>query len=272
MNDDNISQCSSTRRLEWDLFKEFTIETELDEALLTKNPYNIIRSSHSKTNCNLKNVCKLDRHKIHQEKRICKGHTYMDENEEANLSCPVQYKVFRCNRCSCYQLLQNNQQSVDCDDIINDNDLIHPESHVFGIHPKVKLILNDLIEKNLVYLMPTQAHIYLNLTDVSNGEMKGLPMPDRNQVKYYLRAYRNSNNVFSNKVEDVKNLVKGHLFSYELNDETPFFFGFDFDEFKDPILGNGESLSNAFRIGISSKKLINRVPSLLIINLVFHFT
>ncbi|CAF1014383.1 unnamed protein product [Brachionus calyciflorus] len=65
--------------------------------------------------------------------------------------------------------------------------------------------------------------------------MKGLPMPDRNKNKYYLRAYRNSNNVFSNKVEDVKNLVKGHLFSYELNDETPFFFGFDFDEFKDPI-------------------------------------
>ena len=42
MNDDNISQCSSTRRLEWDLLKEFTIETELDEALLTGIPFYLI--------------------------------------------------------------------------------------------------------------------------------------------------------------------------------------------------------------------------------------
>ncbi|RMZ99469.1 hypothetical protein BpHYR1_015092 [Brachionus plicatilis] len=55
MNDDNTSQFSSTRRLEWDLIKECTIETKLDEGLLTKIPYNVIRSSHSKTNFYLKN-------------------------------------------------------------------------------------------------------------------------------------------------------------------------------------------------------------------------
>ncbi|CAF0930231.1 unnamed protein product [Brachionus calyciflorus] len=114
-----------------------------------------------------------------------------------------------------------------------DKILSHPESHVFGIHPKVKSILNDLIEKNVLYLKPLQAHIYLNMDDLINGEMKGLPMPDKNQIKYYIRSYRNTNNVFSNKVEDVKNLIKNSQFhtvafalvSHESSSDFDWFFG-----------------------------------------------
>ncbi|CAF1101211.1 unnamed protein product, partial [Brachionus calyciflorus] len=272
MIDDTSSQTSSSsgRGLEWDCLKEFYDEVELDEVLLTKIPYNSIRSSHSKTNCNLRIVCKVDKHKMHQETRLCKGHKIMDENEQIDLSCPVRYKVIRCQECSIFKLFQNNQHSIDCEDIIEYNDLTHPESHVFGIHPKVKLILNDLIEKNVLYLKPLQAHIYLNLDDIMNGEMKGLPMPDKNQIKYYIRSYRNTNHVFSNKVEDVKNLIKKYAFNNEMEEIMPFFFGLNHDEFNEPLVGNGESQENAFRIGITSKKLINQIPMLLVKNLVFH--
>ncbi|RNA06074.1 hypothetical protein BpHYR1_032852 [Brachionus plicatilis] len=201
------SQSSSTRGLDWDLLRDYDDESDLEDALVTKLPYNTVRSSHSKSNCNLKSVY---------------------------------------------------------------NDLIHPESHAFGIHPKVKTILNDLVEKNILYLKPLQALIYLNTPEVINNEMKGLPMPDRNQIKYYIRSYRNINNVFSNKLEDVKQLIKKHVFNYDLDDIVPFFFGYSLDDFNEPIIGNGDNQENAFRIGITSKKLINQIPALLVKNMVFH--
>ncbi|RNA08256.1 hypothetical protein BpHYR1_030920 [Brachionus plicatilis] len=127
-------------------------EEEMDETILTKIPYNSIRSSHTKTNCNLKAIAKIDKHKMHQEICRCKGHVIMDGLEKVEMKCPVQFKVFRCDNCSTYKLFQNNEHSNGCEDIITDVDMVHPDSHVFGIHPKVKVIINDLIEKNIQYI------------------------------------------------------------------------------------------------------------------------
>lgn len=99
MENDEISSqgsySSSSREIECDQLKEFNLESDLDQALLIKLPYNTIRTSHSKTNCNNKIKCKIDRHKMHQERRMCEGHKIMDGNEEVHLECPVQYKVIR---------------------------------------------------------------------------------------------------------------------------------------------------------------------------------
>ncbi|RNA18351.1 hypothetical protein BpHYR1_018328, partial [Brachionus plicatilis] len=95
---------------------------------------------------NLKAIAKIDKHKMHQEIRRCKGHVIMDGLEKVEMKCPVQFKVFRCDNCSTYKLFQNNEHSSGCEDIITDEDMVHPDSHVFGIHPKVKVIINEFNE------------------------------------------------------------------------------------------------------------------------------
>ncbi|CAF1085177.1 unnamed protein product [Brachionus calyciflorus] len=71
--DEVSSQCSSSRSLDWLLLKETNSEDEIDEILQTKIPYNSIRSSHSKTNCKLRPIAKIDKHKMQQEIRKCKA-------------------------------------------------------------------------------------------------------------------------------------------------------------------------------------------------------
>ncbi|RMZ98258.1 hypothetical protein BpHYR1_009397 [Brachionus plicatilis] len=120
------------------------------------------------------------------------------------------------------------------------------------------------------YIQPIQTHIYLNQEEVLNGSMKGFPMPDRSRLKYYLKAYRNTFNVFSTKVEDVKNMIKTHIFSPEIPETTSFFFGFKFDEFNEPIVCNVENADNSIRIGMTSKKLLSFVRDIVLRNMIFH--
>ncbi|RNA19910.1 hypothetical protein BpHYR1_048720 [Brachionus plicatilis] len=127
--DDTVSsQCSSTKSLEWNILLQANDEEEMDETILTKIPYNSIRSSHTKTNCNLKAIAKIDKHKMHQEIRRCKGHVIMEGLEKVEMKCPVQFKVFRCDNCSTYKLFQNNEHSSGCEDIITDVDMCNGEN------------------------------------------------------------------------------------------------------------------------------------------------
>ena len=162
-------------------------------------PYNVVRTSHSKTNCRFSTKSK---HKYKIETRECKGHEEDIGGDVKRLHCPVEYKEEFCEECGEFRIQQANEHSIQCEDIIEDG-LIHPEAEIVGIHPRVKIIINELISKNVQYLLPAQAHIYLNQESIRKSEMKGLPMPTKDQVAYYIRNYRTTNTTQSNKISDV---------------------------------------------------------------------
>ena len=214
----SLASSSSKGEKDWVFLKEGTNDN-FDNIVSMKIPYNTIRTSHKQTNCKLNN--NINKHKYKIERRECKGHNEDIGGEQVRVKCPVEYKVEFCEQCNNFRIHQDNEHVIQCDDII-ENELIHPEAEIVGIHPKVKVILNELITKNVQYLLPAQAHIYLNQESVRKNEMKGLPMPTKAQVTYYIRNYRNSNNIQSNRISDLKELIKEYKISPDEN--RGFFF------------------------------------------------
>jgi hypothetical protein len=254
---------SSNDKKDWIFLKEGT-NNNFKDIVTLKMPYNVVRTSHNKTNCRFNTKLK---HKYKIETRECKGHEEDIGGDVKRLHCPVEYKVEFCEECDEFRIQQANEHSIQCEDLIED-DLIHPEAEIIGIHPRVKIIINELISKNVQYLLPAQAHIYLNQESIRKSEMKGLPMPTKDQVAYYIRNYRTTNTTQSNKISDVKELIKE--FKISTDENRGFFFGYDNDESNEPIILNGESPNNPFRLAMTSRKMLSIIPSLLVSTCVYH--
>jgi len=109
--------------------------------------------------------------------------------------------------CSIYQIFQYGNHSVDCANIIEDADEVHPEAQFFGIHPRVKLIIQDLLAKNPSYYSPQQISLYLNQKHIKETSMKGLIIPDRESISHFLRSITKDQSKFLSLKDDVNDGV-----------------------------------------------------------------
>ena len=184
---------SGGKKHDWFLLREFDNETEAFDCLKLKMPYSITRNSAANTYCKLKIETRVQKHKLKLSHKRCKGHKIEDGHSQSidaqYKKCPVQYKFVQCNICSIYQIFQYGKHSVDCLDIIEDGDEIHPDAQVFGIHPRVKIIIQNLLVKNPTYYTPQQICLYLNQKHIKDTLMKGLIIPDRESISHFLRSF-----------------------------------------------------------------------------------
>lgn len=243
---------SGTKKHDWFLLKEFDNETEAFDCLKLKMPYSITRNSAANTYCKLKIETRLQKHRLKLSHKRCKGHK-IDDNQAQSADaqykkCPVQYKFVQCKICSIYQIFQYGKHSVDCLDIIGDGDEIHPDAQVFGIHPRVKLIIQNLLIKNPTYYTTQQISLYLNQKHIKDTLMKGLIMPDKESISHFLRSYAKSSNRLLTSKDDMNDseslLDKDQIADdYELENETAL-FAIDSNDNENHSWNNFEELLN----------------------------
>jgi hypothetical protein len=109
--------------------------------------------------------------------------------------------------CSIYQIFQYGNHSVDCLNIIEDADEVHPDAQFFGIHPRVKLIIQNLLANNPSYYSPQQISLYLNQKHIKETSMKGLIIPDRESISHFLRSVTKDQSKFLSLKDDVNDNV-----------------------------------------------------------------
>ena len=246
-NEDKFSQNSSQhenneikanhnggRKHNWFLLKEFYNEIEALDCLKLKMPYSITRNSTNNTYCKLKIETRISKHKLKLSHKRCKGHKINDiidlENGDTQemKRCSVQYKYVQCVICSIFQIFQYGKHSVDCEDVVETADGVHPDAQVFGIHPRVKLIIHDLLTKNPTYYQPQQISFYLNQKHIKDTIMKGLIIPDRESISHFVRSFMKNPlqmTVFSEEGEArtsncLENYASDNLVSNHLNENT----------------------------------------------------
>ena len=82
-------------------------------------------------------------------------------------------------------------------------------------------------------------------------------MPNLAQLQHFCRLRRRSEGLHS--INAVVDLIKS---SYSnLLDNKPILFGAKFDELSEPVVGNGRSSDETFRLGVTSLRLLKRIPS-----------
>ena len=114
--------------------------------------------------------------------------------------------------------------------------------------------------------------VLLNTNRASYSSIAGpsIAIPDLKVIQGLSNRWRKKNKPASNKIMDTIQCILDHLYFPTIKENTPLFFGVDFDENNKPKIGDGCKLEPFYLFITSLKLLKNADTSLQYHECIFH--